>query len=71
MFVPSTRFHQKLYLATTIGLAVTGSVVLATGSLSPASLLAGTALLFLSLILMVNISIQQSLPPPPRYSQII
>jgi hypothetical protein len=71
MFTPSSQFQQKVYLATTIGFAVAGSVTLATGSLSTVSLLVGTAFLFLSLMLMINISIRQSIPPPPRYSMIV
>jgi hypothetical protein len=70
MFTPSSHLQQKVYLVTTFGLAVAGSVILATGSLSTVSLLVGTALLFFSLMLMINISITQSVPPSPRYRQV-
>ncbi len=71
MFTPLTKRQQILYLGTTIGCAVTGSVLLATGPLTIPVLGVGTLFLLGALVLMINLSIAQALPPHPRYSTIV
>jgi hypothetical protein len=67
---PSTRLQQILYWSATLGLAIGGSVVLATGAPAWGAIGLGCILLGGALTLMINVSILYSLPPKPTYTKL-